>query len=844
MGRYILTLFSFAIFSCSYGQMGTTNGIIRIKSFENYKKTHAYTIPVRFTNIGPSVMSGRVVDIAVNPKKTIEFYVAYATGGVWHTTDNGISFKPVFDSASTTCIGSIAVNWQTGVIWVGTGEPNSSRSSYAGVGVFKSTDMGKTWVNMGLAESHHISKIIVDPFNDQIVYVAVVGHLFSTNKERGVYKTTNGGNTWQKILYVDDTTGCIDLQMDEKNPHILYAAMWHRLRGASFFSASGNTSALYKTTDAGNKWLCITLQGSGFPNGSGVGRIGIALVQSNPNIIYAVVDNHNEPSTSKDSNTNKKLDSAYKPLLFKNLSINDFEALDNSKLDSFLVHYNFPKNITAAYLKTNIANHTYRTIDIWNFVNDAEFALLSKPNIIGGQLYKSIDGGKTWVCMATLPSSFYSTYGYYFGGVFVSPKDPDLLILTGYRLLLSTNGGKTLNYINQYNTHVDFHCAWIDPEDKDHFVAGNDGGCVLTYDAGTHWFFANTPPVGQYYAVAVDDAKPYNIYGGLQDNGVWVGHGDTQPDSVFDFNTEVNSFRNVLGGDGMQVQVDKRDNTSFVAGYQFGNYYRLNRDSILFSQLNGYAIHDNTPIIPTKQFGQPLDRLNWQTPILLSSFNPDILYYGSNYFYRSFQKHHPLERASEQDLTTNPNQGDVPYGTLTTIAESPLQFGLIYVGSDDGLVHVSTDDGLTWQLISSSLPQGYYVSRVVASQYKNNRVYVTLNGYRNDNFTPLAYVSNDYGHTWTRIFDDLPLTAINVIREDPKKEAILYVGTDAGLFVSFNNGRISTQWSEGLPNGVPIHDIAIQPTHNDIILGTHGRSLYRARLDIIQMYDGGNKKVH
>jgi len=367
-------------------------------------------------------------------------------------------------------------------------------------------------------------------------------------------------------------------------------------------------------------------------------------------------------------------------------------------------------------------------------------------------------------------------------------------------------------------------------EDVNTMINGNDGGINITYDNGEHWTKANSPAVGQFYSVTVDNAKPYNVYGGLQDNGVWYGPSTNEENPYWQASGDY-PFKSIMGGDGMQVQVDTRDNTTTYTGFQFGNYSRLNR-----SQPRGTAKR----IMPLHPMGEKPYRFNWQSPILLSPHNQDVVYFGGNQFFRSMNKADTMFAMG--DLTRGDKGGNVPFGTLTTITESPLRFGLIYAGTDDGNIQLTKDGGYTWTLVNNKpakvadapLAAGLWVSRVAASKFKEARVYVTLNGYRHDDFAPYLYVSEDYGSTWTQLGRDLPLEPINVVREDPKNENILYVGTDGGLYVSFNRGKSFMTWNGGMPKAVPVHDIAIQERENEIVLGTHGRSLYVAGLTDVQ----------
>ncbi len=763
-------------------------------------------------------MSGRVVDIEVNPADPIEFYVAYATGGLWHTKNNGQSFEPIFDHENVIGIGDIAINWKKGEIWVGTGESNSSRSSYSGLGVYKSMDIGKTWQYMGLPESHHIGKIVLDPTNNDVAWVSVIGHLYSSNKERGLYKTIDGGKTWKQSLYVDDNTGAIDMDINPKNPNEIYACMWHRERRAWNFTESGNTSAIYKTIDGGNTWKKITGKNTGFPQDDGTGRIGIAVYAADPKIIYATLDNQNHrPDTAV-----KKTDST-KYLLsdFKNISKENFLQLDSIKLDSFLINNDFDKKYRDSSLKEMVQSGRIKPTAVYDYLSDANSELFNTP-IIGCEIYRSDNAGETWKKVNTRGLDLYNTYGYYFGKISVSPINENKVIISGFSLILSNDGGKTFAVADKASTHPDWHGVWINPLRDSNWIAGNDGGCNITYDNGQHWFKANTPPVAQFYAVTVDNAMPYNVYGGIQDNGVWYGSSEIRGSDDFSFGDHDN-WKNIGDGDGMQVQVDTRDNKTVYLGSQFGEYERKSTDAN-----EGKRIHPMPDIEAEKL------RYNWQTPILLSSFNQDILYMGNNIFYRSMNKGTTMEPVSK-DLTNGKKAGDVPFGTIVTLSESPIKFGLLYAGTDDGNIQVSLDGGYTWALVSNNLPKapkGLYVSRITASQFKEGRVYATLNGYRNDNFTPWLFVSEDYGKTWDNISNNLPFEPLNAIKEDPKFEDILFIGSDNGLYISFNRGKSFMSFGNKLPS-VAVHDIAIQKEANEIVIGTHGRSIYIASLEVI-----------
>jgi photosystem II stability/assembly factor-like uncharacterized protein len=819
----ILTLLLVTILSNA--QVGYTPGDIRLKSLKQRQALVETSLVnnVKFRNIGPTVMSGRVDDIEANPDDPTEFYVAYASGGLWHTTNNGQSFTPIFDSAEVISIGDIAVNWKTRTIWVGTGEVNSSRSSYSGIGVYKSKDEGKTWEYLGLPESHHIGKIVLHPTDENTAWVAVLGHLYSPNKERGVYKTTDGGKSWKQTLAIDDNTGAVDMDINLQNPDELYATAWYRTRRAWNFEESGKSSGLYKSIDGGTTWQLLSTPGSGLPSGANIGRMGVAVYPKDPQIVYIIVDNQQaKPDTAKKDSL------VYAINELKDLSVEQFANLDEKKLDTLFKRNGLSKKYNARMVKEMVAHNQLKPTSLYDYfyVNTG-----FETNPIGAEVYRSDNGGKTWSKTNKAEIPIFFSYGYYFAKIYVSPYNPDKVFALGLTSQVSLDGGKTWKSMDKQNVHSDHHALWIDPKRDSHLINGNDGGVNITYDNGEHWFKANTPAVGQFYNITVDNAKPYNVYGGLQDNGVWYVPSTNYRNS-FDGTGQgqlEDRAKNIGGGDGMQVQVDLRDNTTTYYGSQFGNYSRSNR----------LTKEGTKNITPKHELGEKPLRFNWQAPILLSPHNNDIVYFGSNKFHRSFNQGDTMISLTG-DLTKASRTGNVPYGTLTTISESPIRFGLIYTGSDDGNVFVTKDAGANWELISakpkkkSILPQERWVSRIWASRFKEGRVYLSFNGYRNDDFAPYLFISNDYGATWNMLGKDLPTEPINVVKEDPKNENIIYVGTDGGLYVSFDKGRSFMAWNAGLPKSIPIHDIAFQERENEIILGTHGRSLYVASLDKIQ----------
>jgi photosystem II stability/assembly factor-like uncharacterized protein len=777
-----------------------------------------------FKNIGPTIMSGRVTDLAVNPKNPVEFYVGYASGGVWYTNNNGTSFSPVLDNSPTQNVGCLAVDWDSKTIWVGTGEVNASRSSYAGIGILKSSNQGKTWENIGLLDSHHISNIIVNPANINEIVVGVVGHLYSTNKERGVYKTNNGGKTWTNTLFVDDQSGIIELEVSPSNFNVMYASSWDKDRKSWNFRGNGEGSAIYKSMDAGSNWVNITEKGSGFPTGEGVGRIGLAIYDDYT--LYAIHDNQERREDKYD----KKKKEGLTKEDFKTMTNAQFLELDDKSLSKYLKSNRFPEKYSASSIKKNVKNGTVKPIDLARYLEDANSLLFDTP-VIGAEVYKSTDGGKSWnkTHEGFLDDIYYS-YGYYFGKVHVDPSNKDAIYIYGVPILKSKDGGKSFVSINGDNVHSDHHMLWINPEMPGHLINGNDGGVNISYDDGTTWIKNNTPSVGQFYAINVDNEKPYNVYGGLQDNGVWVGPHTNEEDTYWKQSGQY-PYEAIMGGDGMQIQIDSRNSNIVYTGFQFGNYFRLNRET-----------DEQTYIQPKHELGESPYRFNWQTPILLSPHNQDILYLGGNKLMRSMNQGTDWDAISE-DLTKGGKKGNVAYGTIASISESPFQFGLLYTGSDDGVVSVTKNGGSSWTTISGTFLKNLWVSRVIASQHKKERVYVTLNGYRWDDFKPYVYVSENYGATWENISSNLPTSSINVIKEDPKNEKLLYLGTDNGAYVSFNKGKSWEAFSNGLPN-VAFHDIVIQIEENDLLLGTHGRSIYLSNISLLQNIEEDKKVIN
>ena len=764
---------------------------------------------IPFENIGPKVMSGRIVALEVNPADPTEFYTAYASGGIWHTKDNGISFTSITDNAPTQNIGEIAMHWPSKTLWVGTGENNASRSSYAGIGMLKTTDNGTSWEVKGLEDSHHIGKILINPNNPEEVVVGVTGHLYTPNTERGIYRSEDGGDSWEQVLFVNETSGIIDMSIVPNDFNIQYAAAWQKDRKAWNFSGNGSSSGIYKSTDAGKTWALISTDESSFPTGTGVGRIGLAVYDENT--VYAIHDSQfrRPDDAPKKANGLTKND-------FKSMSKEAFLALQDKSLNAFLKENNFQEKYRAANLKNSVRNGLVMPKDLAIYLEDANALLFDTP-VVGAEVFKSTDGGTTWTKTHTgYIDDLYYSYGYYFGHIHVVPKNADKIYIYGVPLLTSDDGGASFSSIGKSNVHSDHHALWINPNKPGHLINGNDGGVNITYDDGAHWMKNNSTAVGQFYEINIDHEKPYNVYGGLQDNGVWKGAHNARNDERWQA-TGQNPWTSIMGGDGMQVQIDNRNSNIVYTGYQFGNYFRLNLET-----------KKRTYIQPKHELGEAPYRFNWQTPILLSSHNQDILYLGGNKLHRSLNQGDDWATISD-DLTQGGKKGNVAFGTLTTIAESPAQFGFLYTGSDDGYIHRSENGGGSWDRISDDLPQDLWVSRVIASEHQKERVYVTLNGYRNDDFAAYVYVSEDRGISWKSINKNLPNSPVNVIREDPNNDQILYLGNDQGVYVSFDQGQKWQPFNKGLTTAA-VHDLVVQPEANHLLVGTHGRSIYKADL--------------
>ena len=802
MNRYKLILIFSSLFfiGSSFGQPNPSSSEEIASAIDSRKslaeESFLKNYPIR--NVGPVVQGGRIADMAVHPSNNKIFYVAYASGGVFKTVNNGVTFLSIFDNVGHLTAGAIALAPSSpDVLYVGTGENNSSRSSYAGSGVYKSNDGGESWAFSGLGGVQHTGRIVVHPSNPDIVWVASIGNLYSHDSERGVFKSNDGGKSWSKTLFINDSTGVIDLIINPTNPDQLFATAWERTRKAWNFKGNGPGSGIYRSNDGGENWEKTT---NGLPGEDVEGRWGVAISDSSPNILYAVLDN--QGTTEKEEKDDDE------SLTFKKIggmSQQEFLAYDEEKLNKFFENNGFPQKYNAELVKTDIRSGKYTISDIANYQGDANQALFN-TQVIGAEVYKSNDGGSNWNKVSEILDGVYFTYGYYFGQIRISPQDPNRVFIMGVPFLRSDDGGKTFSRADSVTrVHADHHSLWIDPEDHDHMMLGNDGGLYITYDGGAYWDHINNTSVAQFYTVNVDMQKPYHIYGGLQDNGTLEGSSKSVPNKT-------PFWERVFGGDGMFVAPDPRNSDIVLTGFQFGNYFKVNR-------ANG----SRKRITPSHDIGEPKLRYNWRTPMIRSIHNADIIYTGAQKVYRSLD-HAETWAAISPDLTKDKPQGNVPYSTIATIAESPLQFGMLYVGSDDGLIHLSKDGGGSWQDITGGLPQDLWVSSIAPSPHDVATVFVTLTGYRSDDFHSYVYKSTDYGTSWARLKGNLPEECANIIIQDPVSNEILYLGTDHATYVSMDQGN---QWHllSAVPN-VATYDLVVHPRDNELVIGTHGRGIY------------------
>jgi photosystem II stability/assembly factor-like uncharacterized protein len=686
--------------------------------------------------IGPALTSGRIIDLAVDPHDARVWYVATAGGGVWKTTNAGTSFNPIFDDQKSHSIGCVAVDPRDSlVVWVGSGENNSQRSVSMGDGVYKSIDGGRSWTNVGLGKSEHIGKISIDPRDSSVVYVAAQGPLWAPGGDRGLYKTTDGGKTWNAVLTISENTGVTDVVQDPSNPDVLYAAAYQRRRHVFTLIDGGPESGIYKSTDAGKNWTKLK---EGLPK-EDMGRIGLAIAPHNPKTVYATIE-----STRK-----------------------------------------------------------------------------------AGGFFVSHDGGSSWKKV-----NDFNAQGQYYGEIFVDPNDDERIYAVDVWMRVSDDGGRTWRRLEEKWKHPDNHVVWIDPANSDHLLIGCDGGLYETFDRAANWNFKANLPVTQFYRVAADDALPfYNVYGGTQDNFSLGG-----PARTTDVKGIVNADWFVTqGGDGFRSVPDPKDPNTIYAESQNGGLVRFDRRT-------GEAM-DIQPLPTGNQ--EPL-RLNWDSPLIVSPFDSNRVYFAAQYLLRSDDRGNTW-KAISPDLTRHINRNTLPvmgriwgvdavakggstswYGNIVSLAESPKQEGLIYVGTDDGLVQVTEDGGGHWTKIEhvAGVPDLTYVSNLTASQHDANVVYAAFDNHKTGDFKPYALRSGDRGKTWTSIAGDLPQRgSVYAIVEDPIDPKLLYLGTEYGLYVSQNGGGSWYQLKGKFPT-VSVRDLWFQKRRDDLVVATFGRGFW------------------
>ncbi len=734
---------------------------LRIQWYENHvelKENSVFkNLPWQF--IGPTNVSGRMNDVeVVTPKgENYTIYVASASGGIWKTDNEGITWNPIFEHGMSTAFGDLAIDPQNqNIIWAGTGECNIFRSSNAGSGIYRSEDAGENWEHLGLTNTNTISRILVHPKNSNVVYVAAGGNEWTNSTERGVYKTSDGGKSWEKILYIDEKTGAYDLVMHPTNSEIMYTTTWQRIRkkwNDPRTELDYTETSIYKTIDGGKNWSKIN---NGLPEAKFRGRIGIDLCKASPDVIYAFVDNYEK--LEEDNDLNETTDAYGRP---------------------------------------------------------------SSGRIKGATVYRSDNGGEKWYQVSEQNSymeGMSGTYGWVFGQMRVDPVNADKIYVMGLALNVSEDGGKTFRPLR--GMHGDHHGLWIDPENPNYMVNVNDGGVAISYDGENFRAFYDNLPLVQFFNINVDMAEPFHVYGSVQDHGSYQGEVDLSRGRN---NIPAVDFKRAPGGEGSNHAADPNNPDKLYSAGFYGTISKTNM-----------ATGKSERIMPKTPEGGDRLRGQWLAPFILSPHNSGIIYHGTQFVHRSMNEGKTWEKISP-DLTYNLDEkkGDIPFQTIFTISESPLKFGVIYAGTDDGRVWMTKNSGADWNEINKGLPYRKWVSQIEASLFDEGTVYMTQNGKHDDDFAAYVWKSEDYGQTWIDISANIPCGPVNVIREDPQNENILYVGTDFGVYVSLNGGE---SW-ESLPGELPttyVHDLVIHPRDDIAVIGTHGRGMWALDVRLIR----------
>ena len=766
-------------------------------------------------SIGPAVMGGRLDDIAVVESDPSTIYLGFATSGVWKSSNHGTTWTPLFDEQPVTSIGDIEIApSDPNVVYVGTGEPNNRQSSSFGAGVYKSTDAGKTFTYMGLKETQSIGRMVIHPKDPNTVYVAAVGHLFGPNPERGLYKTTDGGKTWTNTKFIDNDTGFIDVVMHPTDPNTLFAASYQRRRQPWGFNGGGPGSAIWRTNDGGKTWS--RLMGNGLPTNEIIGRIGLNYSRSKPNIIYAQIEVGASGGTGA--------------------GVND---------DGSLV----PPGGRGG----------------GGGGGGGRGGEEPKPDPNRSGVWRSDDGGKSWQFRSN-----NNNRPMYYSKIRVDPGNPEIVYTTGANMSKSTDGGKTFNTVSGHS-HGDHHQIWINPRNGNHLMSGNDGGLDVSFDQGETWEEISLMALGQFYAISADMRKPYYVCGGLQDNGSWCGPSAVRNNQSGPMN---HHWYRIGGGDGFYTANDPRD---WAVGYQesqdgaTGRYNLKNpadtrgirptppwteEQRKQFAQIQaqgggrgfgggrGGGGGPDGNVVPPPPPGT-FFRFYWSTPFVLSHHNPDVIYLGGERLFKSTNRGDTWSASA--DLSSNIGRNDRPimgvdgkapmaskhdgaasYSNIVTIGESPVTPMVVWVGTNDGNVQVSRDGGATFKNVVANVqgvPKEMHVSRVEPSHFDAGTCYVTFDNHRVNDHKPYVFVTRDFGATWTPIASNLPTGNVNVIREDPRNPNLLYLGTEYAFYISLNGGKEWKRFMNGLPT-VRIDDILIHPRDNDLIVGTHGRSIW------------------
>ena len=766
---------------------------------------------LHFRGIGPASMSGRISDLAVYEANPAIYYVGASHGGVWKTSNNGTTFEAQFQNQGLMSIGDITVSQSNpDLVWVGTGESNNRQSGSWGDGVYKSTDGGKTWVNMGLRTSRHINRIVIDPRDNNTVFVAATGSLWGPGGERGVYKTTDAGKTWKQVLKVDDDTGANDLAMDASNSRILYASMYQRRRTACCMNGGGPGSGMFKSTDGGETWTKLK---GGLPEGI-LGRIALDVYRRRPNILYALVEGPSPAGGGRGGGGGAA-------------------AAGGA-----------PAGAPSPAAVAPQASGGEEAPGPPQAGGGGGRGMATGVNATATGFYRSDDSGATWRKVNNV-----NPRPMYFSQVRIDPNDSEVVFLGGVDLHMTLDGGKTVNTAAASRVHSDHHAIWIDPLNSNHIMTGNDGGLSVSYDQSKTWNFVPNLPIGLFYHVSVDMAIPYNVCGGMQDNYDWCG-----PSAVRS-NAGIGNhhWATIQGGDGFVVLQDPLDPRVLYSESQDGNLVRVDR--VTFESLQ---------IRPQPAPGEPPLRWQWDTPVTLSPHDPKTVYAAANKVWRSADRGLTWTPISPDltsganrddivtmgvkgsDITISRNDGIAAWPTITTFAESPKKPGLLYAGTDDGRLAVTKDAGKAWtQIIDkvAGLPKGIYVSKVAPSRFDENTVYATFDGHRQNDFETYIYASNDAGQTWRSVTANLKGEVARTLTEDLKNPDVLYLGTETGLFVSIDRAKSWTRIGSNFPT-VRVDEIVLHPRDNAMIVATHGRAIWILdHLEPIQEYAAAQAAV-